>query len=895
MTKDPLAGEIRLLGGMLGDTVAEQAGPARARLVNATRRAMVARRGTPAGAGGAGPRSPRPTDLGDAQAVARAFAMFFQLVNLAEERQRIRTLRTREREAPGGIVRDSVLEAVGVLRARGLDEAALDARFGHLRLTPVLTAHPTEARRRTTLLALRRCARLLERFEDRALGPAEHAEAMRSLREELALLWHTAPVRPHALEPLDEVRTAMAFFDETLFGVVAQLYRAADAALDPDSGARPPRIPAFLRLGSWIGADRDGNPSVTAQHTTRTMRIQADHVLRGYEAVATRLMQMLAVAGAPAGDASLAMRLAADAAAFPDLARQLVRRFPDEPYRRRFGFIAERMRRTRARLVDGDPAADGYASPAALDLELVETQAALVADGLARVAYGEVQDLRWRLATFGFHLASLEVRQHAAVHRAALEAIRAGAAGTVEVAPGVRLDDVLDTFGAMAAIQADLGPEACRRYIVSFTTSPQDILEVLDLTAAWAARQAGSVAALELDVVPLLESPAALEGAAALLEGLLADPRYCAHLSGRGDRQEVMLGYSDSNKAGGFLAANWQLYQAQAALVATARRHGVELTLFHGRGGAIGRGGGPANRAIRGQAPGSVDGRLKLTEQGEVVAARYADARVARRHLEQLTNAALLAPVEPEDADRATDPHGPAGRLMDELAADALASYRTLIDDPGFPAWFRRVTPIDEVMTMRLGSRPASRARTDPRDAAWLGQLRAIPWVFAWAQARIELPAWYGLGTALERFHVRHGAGALEEVTDLYRRWPFLASVIDNAEAGLARVDLAVARRHAAEAPDGLDDPRWQAVEAEFERTVRLVLRVKGESRLLEDAPVLRRAIELRNPYVAALSELQLDLLGRLRSGDTGHDTERIRRLVQLTINGISAGLQGTG
>ena len=290
-----------------------------------------------------------------------------------------------------------------------------------------------------------------------------------------------------------------------------------------------------------------------------------------------------------------------------------------------------------------------------------------------------------------------------------------------------------------------------------------------------------------------------------------------------------------------------------------------------------------------------MDGRLKLTEQGEVVAARYADARIARRHLEQLTNAALLAPVEPEDADRATDPHGPAGRLMDELAADALASYRALIDDPGFPAWFRRVTPIDEVMTMRLGSRPASRARTDPHDAAWLGQLRAIPWVFAWAQARIELPAWYGLGTALERFQARHGAGALEQVTELYRRWPFLASVIDNAEAGLARVDLAVARRHAAEARDGLDDPRWQAVEAEFERTVRLVLRVKGESRLLEDAPVLRRAIELRNPYVAALSELQLDLLGRLRSGETGHDTERIRRLVQLTINGISAGLQGTG
>jgi len=892
VTKDPLASEVRLLGAVLGDTIAEQAGADRLRLVNATRRAMVARRAAPPGR--AHPRGPRHADLADAEAVARAFAMFFQLVNLAEERQRVRTLRAREREAPGGIVRDSLVEAIGVLRGRGLDEAAIDACFLRLRLTPVLTAHPTEARRRTTLLALRRCARLLERTEDHTLAPAEHAEALRSLREELALLWHTAPVRPHVLEPLDEVRTAMAFFDETLFGVVPQLYRAADVALEPDSGTRPPRVPAFLRLGSWIGADRDGNPSVTAEHTTRTMRIQADHVLRGYEAVATRLMQVLAVTGTAAGGASLAARLAADTADFPDLARQLTRRFPDEPYRRRFGFIGERLRRTRARLVDGIPAAEAYASPAELDAELVEIQAALVADSLARVAYGEVHDLRWRLATFGFHLAGLEVRQHAAVHRAALEAIRAGAPRTAEVVPGVTLGDVLDTFSAMASIQADLGPEACRRYVVSFTTTPQDLLDVLDLAAAAAAEERRA-APLVLDLVPLLESPAALEGAAALFEGLLADPRYRAHLASRGDRQEVMLGYSDSNKAGGFLAANWQLYQAQAALVATARRHGVELTLFHGRGGAIGRGGGPANRAIRGQAPGSVDGRLKLTEQGEVVAARYADARIARRHLEQLTHAALLAPVEPVEADLTPDAQGTASRLMDELAADALASYRALIDDPGFPAWFRQVTPIDEVMTMRLGSRPPSRARSDPHDATWLEQLRAIPWVFAWAQARIELPAWYGLGCALERFEARHGPGALAEVTELYRRWPFLASVIDNAEAGLARVDLTVARRHAEAAPAGLDDPRWRAVEAEFARTVEHVLRVKGASRLLEEAPVLRRAIELRNPLVAALSELQLDLLRRLRRGEAGADTARLRRLVQLTINGIAAGLQGTG
>ncbi|HTS14650.1 MAG TPA: phosphoenolpyruvate carboxylase, partial [Candidatus Sulfotelmatobacter sp.] len=470
MTRDLLAAEVRLLGSLLGDTIAEQAGPERRRLVEATRRTAVARRARRPPARSTGLARPAgPAGLDDAEVVARAFTLFFQLINLAEERQRVRTLRTRERDAAGGAVRDSVVAAVATLRDRGLDEAAIDERLARLRLTPVLTAHPTEARRRTTLIALRRCARLLERLEDPTLGPGEHADATRRLREEVALLWHTAPVRPHALEPLDEVRTAMTFFDETLFGVVPQLYRAVDVALDGASGARPPRVAAFLRLGSWIGADRDGNAAVTAEHTTRAMRIQVDHVLRGYEAVATRLMQVLAVSGTARGEATLEARLAGDAAAFPDLARQLGRRFPDEPYRRRFGFIAEQLRRTRARLVESDRTAGGYASAAALDAELAEIQAALAADGLARVAYGEVQDLRWRLATFGFHLAALEVRQHAAVHRAALEAVERGEPESVEVAPGVPLGEVLGTFRAMAAIQAELGPEACSRCIISFT------------------------------------------------------------------------------------------------------------------------------------------------------------------------------------------------------------------------------------------------------------------------------------------------------------------------------------------------------------------------------------------------------------------------------------------
>ena len=650
--RDPLAREVKLLGALLGQVIVEQEGARLLAQVEAIRRRTIALRAT----ADDGLRSRLGDELAaafdaltvdDTEAVIRAFALYFQLVNVAEERARVRGIRGRRRSARGAVTRGSVGEALLRLEATGTDPMEL---LGHLAIEPVLTAHPTEARRRTAIIALRRVERLVERLHDLHLTPEEDGDIRRRLREEITLLWRTAHLRSVAPSPLDEVRSALAFFDATLFTAVPRLYRSVDAALDllalpvaeaaasdsGQTGTRPPRVPAFVHLGSWIGGDRDGNPNVTAEVTAQTMRIASDHVLRGYEAVCARLMQTISAA-VPAErlDERLAARLLADEEALPETLRMLRRRFPDEPFRQRLGAMAERLRRTRGALTEARMAASGrYDGVTDLLEELAELSDALVAEGLARVAWGEVAELRWQVETFGFHLASLEVRQHAEVHAAALAIVRDGGDTEAELptVPGVSTAEVLATFRAMADIQRRYGVEACRRYVISFTRDASDVLAALEL-----ARLAGEVlhtsastggfppGIAELDVVPLLESADALTGAAGLLDRLLSDPGYRRHLAGRGDRQEVMLGYSDSNKESGFLSAGWMLYRAQEALAATARRHGVELTLFHGRGGAIGRGGGSARRAILAQAPGSIAGRLKLTEQGEVIAARYGD------------------------------------------------------------------------------------------------------------------------------------------------------------------------------------------------------------------------------------------------------------------------------
>ncbi|MDP8903961.1 MAG: phosphoenolpyruvate carboxylase [Chloroflexota bacterium] len=894
--RDPLAREVKLLGALLGQVIVEQEGLAALDLVERVRRATIAVR-RHGGAIGYRRRLSAELDavsLGEAEILIRAFSLYFQLTNLAEEKQRIRRLRQRQRSAPRGVIDESVAAAVTRLSA-GRTAAELLERVASLSILPVLTAHPTEARRRTMLVALRRIYRPLDQLDDPRLTPAEDADIRRRLREEITGLWHTSPIRLTAPGPLDEVRSAMAFFDESLFVVTPRFYRALERALDLATGAepwlagnRPARVPAVLRWGSWIGGDRDGNPSVTAAVTQRTMRIQADHVLRAYEQVCRRLMQTVTARADAAG--ALAARLAADQRELRQTASELERRLPGEPFRRRLGYIAERLRRTRLRLVaeaGNDAEGGGYASPGDLMAELDEMTQAALAGRLERVAHGELLDLRWQLETFGFHGLSLEVRQHSEVHAAALAATEDSA----EMAPGVDRGEVLATFCAIADIQARYGVEACRRYVISFTRAPSDVLAVLELAQQATGGGHGPV----LDVVPLFESADALATCGRIVEELLSRPDYRGHLERRANRQEVMLGYSDSTKESGALAAAWMLYRAQEDLVGVARRHGIELVLFHGRGGAIGRGGGPMTRAILAQAPGSVGGRLKLTEQGEVIADRYANPGIALRHLEQLAYGALVAST-PEHDERAAAAATDAAPVLDELAESARAAYRALVwEEPHFEDYFRAATPVAELSGLSIGSRPAARGG---RAAAGptLDTLRAIPWVFAWSQSRANLPGWYGTGSALAAYQREHGEAGRQRLRALYRSWPFFASVLDNTELALAKADMPVARRYASLAPTVEARRIWRHIKGEYERLVEHLLDITGRARLLDDVPVLQRSIELRNPYVDSLSELQVRLLDRLRAlpADDPQRAE-VLRLVHLTVSGVAAGLQNTG
>jgi len=913
--RDPLAREVKLLGALLGQVIAEQGGePLLARIEAIRARAKANREAAPGSTHGAVIEDLAELDLASIESIIRAFGLYFQVINVAEERERVRSLRRRQRAGRGAPLENSLAAAIDRLVADGASPATVRELVAGLSVAPVLTAHPTEARRRTLLLALRRVARLVEQLDDTRLTPDEDRDLRRRLREEITLLWRTAELRSIAPSPLDEVRSAMVFFDETLFRVTPIVLRALDGALDriagsgtqPDrpatdsggTGTRPAEVATFLHWASWIGADRDGNPNVTAELTAQAARIHADHVLRGHEAVVTRLMQTIAPV-VPDGrlDKRIAQRLLDDEEELPELMRQLDRRFGDEPYRRRLGAMAERLRRTRSALIGAaSPLTGRYHDVREFSAELDDLAAALVTDGLERIAYGEVQDLRWQVQTFGFHLAGLEVRQHREIQSAALAALDRGSPDQADPAAL----ELLATVRAVAETQRRFGDAAAGRWIVSFTRSAADVLDVLRLAELAgrdqpaAERTAGfAPASPRLDVVPLLETEDALGHAGALLEALVADPVYRAHLAARGDRQEVMLGYSDSNKESGFVAANWLLYRAQGELVRVARANGVELTLFHGRGGAIGRGGGPAARAILAQAAGSIAGRLKLTEQGEVIATNYANQAIARQHLEELAGATLLASAQGH-VGRHTSAEAEGRPIMAELAESSEAAYRGLVDGPGFAAFFRRITPIEELAGMRLGSRPAR--RPGGGEASSITSLRAIPWTFAWSQVRLGLPGWFGLGTALDAFRGRHGAAGFDRLAGLYRAWPFFESILDNAELALARVDLPTARAYRS-----LDDgpaaaAAWTAIEAEYELAVTLLNRITGRAHLLDGLPAIQRSLSVRAPYLDPLAEIQVHLLARLRRLPAGDPTtEPVRRLVQLSVNAIAAGLQATG
>jgi phosphoenolpyruvate carboxylase len=874
--------DVRLLGDLLGEVLSEASGQDLLDDVERLRHAVIAERHSAAAPGAAtmeestAERIVAAWPLERAEAVAHAFTVYFHLANLAEEHQRIRTLR--ERDTGNEPVRESLAAAVtDIGAARGPD--GLAALLAALRVHPVFTAHPTEARRRAVTEVLRRIGGLLGRLDENTLGASERAEARRRLKEEIDLLWRTSALRAAAMQPLDEVRAAMTAFDETLFRAVPVLYRSLDRALNAEaSGWCPPSAQAFLRFGSWVGGDRDGNPFVTAQVTRKALAIQSDHALRALENATERIgrsltVQVTALTAVP----GLARVLDSAQRAHPEIVSEIMARSPEEPFRAYLLYVARRLRATRRHLTRGAEADLGYPGPDPFLADIRLVQAELSAFGAVRQAFGELQHLIWQAETFGFHLAELEVRQHSAVHAQALAELDSGAGEPGRpLSPQTR--EVAETFQAIAWLQDRFGARACHRYVVSFTRSAADVAAVYELARRCAAD--GQVP--QLDVVPLFESGADLDHATRVLDEMLLLEPVAARLESAGRRLEVMLGYSDSAKELGPVSANLRLAAAQERLTRWAQQNGITLTLFHGRGGALGRGGGPAGRAVLAQPPGSVSGRFKVTEQGEVIFARYGHPVIAQRHLEQVTAAVMIASAGP-----AAGPAVPPGlrQLSERLDAGAVRAYRSLVETDGFAEWFARVSPLQELSALRIGSRPARRSA-----AAGLDDLRAIPWVFAWSQTRVNLPGWFGLGSGLAAAASGISADGLAELRAAYRDWPLLAVLLDNAEMSLAKTDRRIAQRYLA--LGGRED-LTAAVLAEYDLTRELVLAVTGHDRLLASRRVLSRAVTLRDPYVDALSHLQLRALRGLRTEDPQRD--RLQRLLLLTVNGVAAGLQNTG
>ncbi|HEY4349035.1 MAG TPA: phosphoenolpyruvate carboxylase [Gaiellaceae bacterium] len=817
----PLRRDVRLLGSLLGAVLVDQEGQA---FLDAEERIRASARQSREVGDPAVVRDAVRALSPDAQAtMLRAFANYFQLANTAEQHHRIRRRRA---GSDDGSQRES-LEA-SFARLEGVAPDELRRGLENVSLELVLTAHPTEATRRTLLRAHVRIADLLARHDDPELTVQELAELEAELAEEITILWQTDEVRADRPRVGDEIRHGLWFFEESLFDAGERMLHEYRRHV-PD--ARPP-----FSFGSWIGGDLDGNPEVNGETILAALERARESALARYR-TDVRLLAISISSSRSLVDVSdeLLESIARDERECEGYRDEIVQMMTSELYRKKLSYMWWRL---------GN---DGYATPDDLLADLAIVSRSLEANRGKRIAQGALAALARRVELYGFHLAKLDVRLHSSEVKAPNERTRA-------------------VFAAVEAARARHGAEALDTVIVSATESPEDILGVLDLTDEL------------VSVVPLFETIGDLESAADTMRTLLADPRYGARVADRGNRLEVMVGYSDSGKDGGYLAAQWAIYKTQEALAEVAREAGIELTIFHGRGGSAGRGGGPTHAAILGQAPGHPPGRLKLTEQGETISFKYGLPGIAYRSLEAALAGTVLSAF-PEVVGRTPGPE--ERELLDRLAGRAERAYRNLVwETPGFVDFFRAFTPADELALLTIGSRPARR----PDGPDYLGSLRAIPWVFAWTQNRTLLPAWFGCGTAF--------AGAdLPDLQRLYAELPPFRSLVDNLEMTLAKSSLEVAREYLELVPDELDPGRFFGeIAAEHERTVSSVLAIVDEERLLERNPVVRRSIGIRNPYVDPMNAIQVELLRRHRAGD-----ESARLPLGRSIAGIAAALRNTG
>ena len=902
-----LSATIHLLGEALGDVLRAQESVTLFETEEHIRALAKARRAGEMDAAFRLPLAVADLPVDAARATASAFAVYFDLINLAEEVHRIQALRARERAQYPAPIGESIGEAIARLQARGVTSERMAELLRELRIELVLTAHPTEAKRRTVLSKLQRISDLLRHLQDADLLPRERTELMAGLQAEITALWLTDRARTTRPAVTDEVRTGLYFVDEVFWDLVPRIDADLEAAVSLHyPGLVPP--PAWLTVASWIGGDRDGNPSVVTELTAETLRLHRGLAVERHRRSVQDLARRLSVSGrrCPPPEALTAWLDARRP--LPAHVAYLEQRYAGEPYRLALSLLAADLEAASredmtARLLDEAPHA------ARITAAEVRTVVDLVAQGVPPALAGDrVRALEHQIEAFGLHAARLDIREDSGRLAAALGdilarlSLEAGFAERdeparaavllrllAEEAPkaseisALALDELsAETwrlFRLLGRAQAIYGRGSLGPFIISMTRGPADLLTVL-LLARWAGGASG------MQIVPLFETLGDLDAAPRTLEALFALPVYRAHLDSCAGEQMVMIGYSDSNKDGGYLAANWALYRAQEAIAWTCRERGVGLTLFHGRGGTVARGGGPAGRAIRAQPPGTVEGRFRVTEQGETIASRYADPALAHRHVEQIVSAVLLASADDVDA---AAPLDPAWReAMDVMAAAARETYHDLVErTPGFLEYWRAATPIEELSRLRLGSRPAVRRAGGLTRSA----VRAIPWVFSWMQSRFNLPGWYGLGTAL----ARADAGRLRE---MYAGWPFFRAILDNAEMSLLKADMGIAALYSELVPSrALATAVFTRIGSEFVRTRESILRATGHAELMDGDPVIQRSVHLRNPYVDPLNYLQVEMLRRLRSlaDQDGDEATGYREIVVVTINGIAAGLRNTG
>ena len=820
------------------------------------------------------------TDVHEAQLLARAFTTYFHLANLCEENYRVSVLHSREAAVDDAQAVDPVNEMTCAYHQliNEMGPARAKELLDQLEFHPVFTAHPTEARRKAVEGKIRRISQLLEAHK--LLGGSDKKENSRRLFNEIDALFRTSPIALKKPTPVEEADTILDIFDNTLFYTIPQVYRRFDDwVLGDKAGLVPPVCPAFFHPGSWIGSDRDGNPNVTAKVSRQVARKFSDHVLGALEIETRRVGKNLTMEAETTPPS-------AELKSLWNHQKEMSERLTDkaalistkELHRAVMLVMADRLKAT----IDRD--ADlMYRSCEDYIADLKTVQRSLAEANAKRSAYGPLQDLIWQAETFGFHMVEMEFRQHSVVHSRALEDIREhglhGERG--ELQPMTH--EVLDTFRALGSIQKRNGIKAARRYIISFTKSAQNIKDVYELNRL-AFSHPEDVPTI--DVIPLFEQLEDLQNSVDVLEEMIKIPEVQARLKATGGKMEVMLGYSDSSKDAGPTSATLALHSAQERIAKWAESHDIDLTLFHGRGGAVGRGGGPANRAVLAQPVGSVKCRFKLTEQGEVIFARYGNPVLAIRHVESVAAATLLQSA-PSVEKRNTDMTKKYADMASKLDEAAHNRFLDLLNTDGFAPWFSTVTPLTEIGLLPIGSRPAKRGL----GAKSLDDLRTIPWIFSWAQARINLAAWYGLGTACEQF------GDLNTLRQAYEEWPLFSTFIDNIEMSLAKTDERIAKMYLAL---GDREDLNKKVLDEMELTRKWVLKIVGDEWPLQHRHVLGQAIRIRSPYVDALSVTQVLALGSLRKRVdkeelTHGQKENYTYLILCTVSGVAAGLQNTG